>query len=205
MRLLVPIVTAFALVSATAVLAQQAPSAKAPVLSSPPADSLTVTAWHRQNVYDTNNSRIGQIMDVLVSRDGKITALVIGAGGFLGMGKHDVMVPFSAVKMVRDEDRTASNDRRTNRAKTDPNAPSNRDATDRDASADRTANKDRTTGRGDRNNRAANNNYRLVMDTTKEALMEAPAVRYDRTAMAWVADDSNRNAPKNRDNKGRNR
>jgi hypothetical protein len=42
---------------------------------------------------------------VLVSEDGKINALVIGAGGFLGMGKHDVVVPFSAVQVSKKDNK----------------------------------------------------------------------------------------------------
>jgi sporulation protein YlmC with PRC-barrel domain len=74
-------------------------------------DSITVTGYYKQNVYDKSDSKIGQIVDVLVGKDGKITGLVIGAGGFLGMGKHDVSVPFSAVKMTKKADSTAANNR----------------------------------------------------------------------------------------------
>ena len=67
-------------------------------MSTAPIDSFTVTQYYKQNVYDASDKKIGQIADVLVSKDGKIGAVVIGAGGFLGMGKHDVLVPFSAIK-----------------------------------------------------------------------------------------------------------
>jgi hypothetical protein len=39
-------------------------------------------------------------MDVLVDRAGKATALIIGVGGFLGMGEKDVAVPFDAVQVA---------------------------------------------------------------------------------------------------------
>src|SRR4051794_37386818 len=73
--------------------------AEAPqIMSSVPAQSVTVTDWYKQSVYDPSNSKIGEIMDVLLSADGKVNALIIGVGGFLGMGEKDVAVPFSAVK-----------------------------------------------------------------------------------------------------------
>ena len=73
--------------------------AEAPqIMSSVPAQSVTVTDWYKQSVYDPANSKIGEIMDVLLSADGKVNALIIGVGGFLGMGEKDVAVPFSAVK-----------------------------------------------------------------------------------------------------------
>jgi sporulation protein YlmC with PRC-barrel domain len=63
-----------------------------------PSDSMTVTDWYKQNVYDPNNNNIGEVMDVLVSPDGKANTLIIGVGGFLGAGTKDVAVSFDAVK-----------------------------------------------------------------------------------------------------------
>jgi predicted outer membrane protein len=50
------------------------------------------------NVYNDNDEKIGDINEVLVDRDGKAEAVVIGVGGFLGLGEHDVAVPFSALR-----------------------------------------------------------------------------------------------------------
>jgi sporulation protein YlmC with PRC-barrel domain len=73
--------------------------AQAPqIMSSVPAQSVTVADWYKQGVYDPANSKIGEVMDVLLSPDGKVNALIIGVGGFLGMGEKDVAVPFNAVK-----------------------------------------------------------------------------------------------------------
>ena len=41
-------------------------------------------------VYGPNNERIGDINEVLVDRSGKVEAVVIGVGGFLGIGEKDV-------------------------------------------------------------------------------------------------------------------
>ena len=70
---------------------------KAEILTNVPA-GVTVTDWYKQNVYDPSDSKIGEIMDVLVAPDGKISALIVGVGGFLGAGEKDVAVPFNAVK-----------------------------------------------------------------------------------------------------------
>jgi hypothetical protein len=59
-----------------------------------------ITHWYKQSVYDPNDSKIGEIMDVLVDREGKATALIVGVGGFLGMGEKDVAVPFNAVQVT---------------------------------------------------------------------------------------------------------
>ena len=79
--------------------AQQSGSA-AQTMSSIPANSETITHWYKQSVYDPNDSKIGEIMDVLVDREGKATALIVGVGGFLGMGEKDVAVPFNAVQIT---------------------------------------------------------------------------------------------------------
>jgi sporulation protein YlmC with PRC-barrel domain len=70
----------------------------APMMSSVPSSSKTVSDWYKQDVYDPSQNSIGKIDDVLVSEGGQISALVIGVGGFLGAGEKDVAVPFSAVK-----------------------------------------------------------------------------------------------------------
>jgi hypothetical protein len=82
---------------------QQAPQpsgSAAQILASIPANSVTITHWYKQNVYDPSDNKIGEIMDVLVDRAGKATALIIGVGGFLGMGEKDVAVPFHAVQVT---------------------------------------------------------------------------------------------------------
>ena len=62
-----------------------------------PREAMTVTDWYKQNVYDPNENKIGDIKDVLVDKTGKIVALIVGVGGFLGAGEKDVAVPFEAV------------------------------------------------------------------------------------------------------------
>ncbi len=67
-------------------------------LTTAPADSSTVTNYYKQSVYDPQQNKIGTVDDVLVDKSGKVTALIVGVGGFLGAGEKDVAVPFSAVK-----------------------------------------------------------------------------------------------------------
>lgn len=63
-----------------------------------PQSAITVTDWYKQNVYDPNNNKIGEVMDVLVDKSGKIHTLIVGVGGFLGAGEKDVAVPFDSVE-----------------------------------------------------------------------------------------------------------
>src|SRR5260370_31596223 len=52
------------------------------------------------SVYNDKNESIGSINDMLADKDGKIKAVVIGVGGFLGGGEPLVAIPFEKVKFV---------------------------------------------------------------------------------------------------------
>ena len=52
------------------------------------------------SVYNDNNESIGSIYDLLADKSGNIKAVVIGVGGFLGVGEHLVAIPFDKVKWV---------------------------------------------------------------------------------------------------------
>ena len=50
---------------------------------------------------------IGDINEVLLTGDGKVAAVIIGVGGFLGLGQREVAVSFSALRVAQDSsDRT---------------------------------------------------------------------------------------------------
>jgi sporulation protein YlmC with PRC-barrel domain len=74
-----------------------APPEQTSTLRSLPPDASTITNWYRQNIYDPSEEKIGEISDVLVDKDGRIGALIVSVGGFLGMGEKHVAVPFQAV------------------------------------------------------------------------------------------------------------
>ena len=74
-------------------------------MSAAPGDSWTVTNYYKQSVYDPKEAKIGDVDDVLVDKSGKVTGLVIGVGGFLGAGEKDVIVPFTAVKTEKKNDK----------------------------------------------------------------------------------------------------
>src|SRR5436309_8215110 len=92
---------------ATVALAQSptAPSANpAPAAAS---DSSFQGNWRASklvglSVYNDNNESIGAINDLLTEKDGKIKAVVIGVGGFLGIGQHLVAIPYEKVKFVNE-------------------------------------------------------------------------------------------------------
>ena len=97
-------------------LAQQAP-APAPAPAQRMDTTTTVTKstapmatsgqWRASklvgvDVYNTANEKIGDISEILIDASGKVTSVIIGVGGFLGMGQHDVQVQLSELKFVNE-------------------------------------------------------------------------------------------------------
>jgi PRC-barrel domain protein len=110
----------------------------AQILPSIPVNARTVTHWLSQGVYDPSDSKIGEIVDVLVDKDGRMVALIVGVGGFLGIGEKDVAFPVNAVQFKT----------------------------------------------------KADNKWYPVMNTTKDALKNAPGYKFDRTSMAWIPNNA---------------
>src|SRR5262249_55506492 len=52
------------------------------------------------NVYNDQNEKLGDISEILLDKSGKVEGVVIGVGGFLGMGKHDIKFEMSKLKFV---------------------------------------------------------------------------------------------------------
>lgn len=48
-------------------------------------------------IVNATGQKIGDVNDVLFNRSGKITTVVIGVGGFLGLGEKKVALPFEAI------------------------------------------------------------------------------------------------------------
>ena len=96
---LIPVASFAVGLSAAALAQQPAPMspARAEAFITAPTGT-TITNFYKQNVYDSADNKIGDVSDVLVDKQGQVTALMIGVGGFLGMGEKDVAVPFSSIR-----------------------------------------------------------------------------------------------------------
>ena len=55
-------------------------------------------------VKNAANESIGDINEILIDKDGRVAAIVIGVGGFLGMGERHAAVAYSALQLSRDKD-----------------------------------------------------------------------------------------------------
>jgi hypothetical protein len=98
-----------------------APKAPAPAATTPaPAATTTTTTpathagmWRASkligvNVYNDQNEKLGDINEILLDPSGKVDGVVIGVGGFLGMGEHNIKVEMSKLKFVDEPVRTSS-------------------------------------------------------------------------------------------------
>jgi sporulation protein YlmC with PRC-barrel domain len=92
-----------------------------PPASNPPANRAATVApasntsgmWRASklkglNVYNDQNEKLGDINELLVDKSGKVDGVVIGVGGFLGMGEHDIKVDMSKLKFVNEPVRTST-------------------------------------------------------------------------------------------------
>jgi sporulation protein YlmC with PRC-barrel domain len=56
-----------------------------------------------QPVVNADNESVGEINDIVTNKDGDIVAVLIGVGGFLGIGEKDVAVRYQDLVLNRDE------------------------------------------------------------------------------------------------------
>ena len=65
-----------------------------------PTDAVSISTYYNEDVYDTQDNKIGDVNDILLDKDGRVSTVIIGVGGFLGVGEKDVAVPFNALKVA---------------------------------------------------------------------------------------------------------
>jgi sporulation protein YlmC with PRC-barrel domain len=90
------------LCSAAPVRAQVAGSTKLGVQST--EMRAVATGWSAKKqilgktVYNEQNQKVGTIDDLIVAPDTTVSFAIVGAGGFAGLGKHDVAIPMNQLK-----------------------------------------------------------------------------------------------------------
>jgi hypothetical protein len=68
------------------------------------AEEDLASNWIGQSLYNTNDENLGDINDILLDKNGAVRALIVGVGGFLGIGEKEVAVSFAAIEPRSDED-----------------------------------------------------------------------------------------------------
>lgn len=54
------------------------------------------------NVYNNANEKLGDIQELIIDKSGNVQNVIIGVGGFLGMGEHNVAVSFDKLTWVNE-------------------------------------------------------------------------------------------------------
>ena len=62
-------------------------------------DKLVFSKFKGSDVLGPDNQKVGSITDMLFDKSGKIDGLVVGVGGFLGIGEKNVAIDMSAFQM----------------------------------------------------------------------------------------------------------
>ena len=55
-----------------------------------------------KTVFNDSGDGLGKVDDIIVAPDKAVSYAIIGAGGFLGVGRHDVAIPVSQLKQQSD-------------------------------------------------------------------------------------------------------
>lgn len=56
-----------------------------------------------KSVYNENDEKVGDVKDLVMSADGKVTHVILGVGGFVGVGEHPVAIPFDEINQTGDK------------------------------------------------------------------------------------------------------
>jgi sporulation protein YlmC with PRC-barrel domain len=187
------VAAAAASLMSSAAFAQIAQPKDTPTATTVTSTTTTVTAtnWMTQeapgqwrsskliglNVYNNENEKIGDISELIVDQSGKLDAVVVGAGGFLGIGQRDVAIPYSQISWIHEPvgpSRTAPATTGAGNTAT-PNSESPRTYTDNRGAAVVDAAQDRRKSEG-----ALSFPDHAFLNMTKDQLKAAPAFKFSR-------------------------
>jgi sporulation protein YlmC with PRC-barrel domain len=146
-------------------------------------DATAASATHREgewrasklvgvDVYNDANEKIGDISEIILDKSGKVANVIIGVGGFLGMGEHYVAVGYDKLKWVNEPARSAS---------TVSDRPAASPATSADSNARKASDGDARTTTGVAASSARNTNWypdHVVYNATKDQLKAMPEFKY---------------------------
>ena len=167
---------AFTLLAATVVpslaLAQTTP-APSTTTTTTTVSTTSAGQWRASklvgvNVYNEQNEKLGDISEILIDTTGKVTGVVIGVGGFLGVGQRDILVTLDKLRFVNEPVRTNT---ATN---TTTGAPATTGSTRTDAAGNTTTRTTATT-----TGHRWYPDHAVMAGATKESLKSMTEFKYD--------------------------
>ena len=149
-------------------LATTALSSTAFAQNAPTAGEWRASKLIGLNVYNEQNEKLGDINEILVDKTGKVDGVVIGVGGFLGMGEHDIKVSMEKLHFSNDAPRgaTASSSNSARPTNSSSTASSADTKSTNSSSATATSHKWYP-------------DHAVLPDATKEKLKSMPQFKYD--------------------------
>jgi sporulation protein YlmC with PRC-barrel domain len=79
-----------------------ATSASASAITTQKPDQMLVSSLKGVDVLGSDDKKIGDISDILVSKDGKVEAYLVSVGGFLGVGAKEVALAPSSIQLSQE-------------------------------------------------------------------------------------------------------
>lgn len=167
-----------AVISSPAYAQTAQPADKPAATATVPAEKMALKGnWRASklmglDVYNEANEKLGDVNEIILDKNGKVAAVVIGVGGFLGMGEHDIAVSMDKLKFMEEPVKTSS----TAPAREKTTTTTTRESTTGTATAPAT-----TTTTTSNTRAAATNDWvpdHAVMSGTKEQLKAMPQFKY---------------------------
>ena len=51
-----------------------------------------------KTIYNDTGEKVGKVEDLIISPDANVSYVIVGAGGFIGIGRHDVAIPVARIQ-----------------------------------------------------------------------------------------------------------
>jgi len=68
------------------------------------AGQVSASDLLNKSVKNVSDETVGDINDLRIDTSGKVAAVIVGVGGFLGLGEKNVALPFEQLTFSRDAD-----------------------------------------------------------------------------------------------------
>jgi PRC-barrel domain len=79
---------------------ETSPASSAKFVTSQTTEQWVFSRFNGTDVVGPDNVSVGNVNDLLFDRDGKVIGLIVGVGGFLGIGTKNVAMDMSAFDVV---------------------------------------------------------------------------------------------------------
>jgi sporulation protein YlmC with PRC-barrel domain len=112
-KLLAAALVGTAMISAPALAQTAQPAAPAATNAAAHDKMMLKGGWRASklmglDVYNEANEKLGDVNELILDKNGKVLAVVVGVGGFLGMGEHDIAVSMDKLKFMEEPAKTAA-------------------------------------------------------------------------------------------------